>query len=286
MPVLTITRLTLLELSRRRLLVAAVTVSVLVLGLTGWGFAHLNAIPCGRSACTPAEIRTVSGAILILVMFMFSFVLAIGAAFLAAPSISADIESGVFLAVLPRPIRRSDVLLGKWLALAIVLAVYAAAFVGCEILLAYLGTGYLPPHPVAAVLFLIGESLVVLTLAMLGSTRLPPMTVGITVLVLYGLVWMGGVAGAIGEAIQNSTVTHIGTITSLIIPTDGMWRGALYNVEPIALLLAGSGAATANPANAPFLVMAPPTPAYVIWVLCWLVAVLAASVWSFQQRDL
>lgn len=286
MPVLTIARLTLLELVRRRLLVAALIVSALVVGLTGWGFAHLSAIPCGGHPCTPADIRTAAGAILILVMFMFSFVLAIGAAFLAAPAIAADIESGIVLAVLPHPIRRSDVILGKWLALALVLAVYAALFVGCEILLADLDTGYLPPHPLAAALFLIGESLVLLTLAMLGSTRLPPMTVGITVLVLYGLVWMGGVAGSIGEAIQNSTVTHVGTVTGLIIPTDGLWRGALYSLEPVVLRIAGGSAMAANPGNAPFLVMAPPTPAYIVWAVCWLAAVLAASVWSFQERDL
>jgi ABC-type transport system involved in multi-copper enzyme maturation permease subunit len=285
-PVLTIARLTLLEIARRRLLAAAVIVSALVVVLTGWGFAHLSAIPCGKSACTPAEIRTFASVILILVMFMFSFVLAIGAAFLAAPSIAADVESGIVLAVLPRPIRRSDVILGKWLALAVVLAVYAALFFGCEVLLADLGTGYLPPHPLPAVLFLIGESLVLLTLAMLGSTRLPPMTVGITVLVLYGLVWMGGVAGSIGEAIQNSTVTHVGTVTSLIIPTDGLWRGALYSLEPVVLRLAGDSNAAANPGNAPFLVMAPPTPAYIVWAVCWLAAVLAASVWSFQERDM
>jgi len=285
-PVLTIARLTLLEIVRRRLLLAAVIVSALVIALTGWGFAHLDAIPCGGHRCPPGEVRTAAGAVLILVMFMFSFVLAVGAAFLAAPAVAADVESGIVLAVLPRPIRRSDVILGKWLALAVVLIVYAAAFFGCEVLLDYLGTGYLPPHPLAALAFLIAESPVLLTLSLLGSTRLPPMTVGITVVVLYGLVWMGGVAGAIGQAIQNSNVTHVGTVTSLIIPTDGLWRGALYNLEPVALLIASGSAAAANPGNAPFAVFAPPTGAYVAWVICWLTAVLAVSVWSFQERDL
>jgi ABC-type transport system involved in multi-copper enzyme maturation permease subunit len=285
-PVLTIARLTLLEITRRRLLLAAVVVSALVVGLTGWGFAHLNAIPCGGHACSVSEIRTASGAVLILVMFMFSFVLAVGAAFLAAPTIAADVESGVIFAVLPRPIRRSDIVLGKWLGLTIVLIVYGACFYGCEIFIDYLATGYTPPHPLAAIVFLVAEGIVLMTLALLGSTRLPPMTVGITVLVLYGLVWMGGVAGAVGQAIQNGTATHVGTVTSLLIPTDGLWRGALYNLEPVALLIATGSAAAANPGNAPFAVFAPPTSAYTAWVVCWLIAVLGLSVWSFQGRDL
>lgn len=286
MQMLTIVRLTLLEITRRRLLLAALLVSALVVALTGWAFAHLNAIPCGGHPCSTSEIRTASGAILILIMFMFSFVLAVGASFLAAPSIGADIESGVIFAVLPRPIRRSDVVVGKWLGLTIVLTVYAACFYGCEILMDYLATGYIPPHPLAAVVYLVAEGVVLMSLALLGSTRLPPMTVGITVLVLYGLVWMGGVAGAVGQAIQNSTATHVGTVTSLIIPTDGLWRGALYNLEPVALLITTGSAAAANPGNAPFAVFAPPTSAYTVWVICWLIAVLGLSVWSFQERDL
>ena len=286
MPILTIARLTLLEIVRRRLLLAALIVTGLVVALTGWGFAHLKDIPCGDHPCPAPEVRTAAAAVLILVMYMFSFVLAVGAAFLSAPAIASDVESGIILAVLPRPIRRSDVILGKWMALTLVLVVYATAFFGCEILLDYLGTGYTPPHPLSAVAFLVTESVVLLTLALLGSTRLPPMTVGITVLVLYGLVWMGGVTGAIGQAIQNSTATHVGTVTSLIIPTDGLWRGALYNLEPVALLITSGSAAAAHPGNAPFAVFAPPTHAYLAWVACWLAAVLGASVWSFQERDL
>lgn len=285
-PALTIARLTLLEIVRRRLLLAAFVVTALVITLTGWGFAHVPDIPCGRRACSPAEIRTAAAAILILVIYMFSFVLAIGATFLAAPAIAGDIESGIALAVLPRPIRRSDLILGKWLALAFMLVIYAAVFVGAEVTLDWLGTGYVPPHPFIALLYLVGEGIVLLTLALLGSTRLSPMTVGITVLVLYGLVWLGGVTGAIGQAIQNTNVTHIGTVTSLLIPTDGLWRGALYNLEPVALLFVSGSTAAANPGNAPFAVFAPPPHAYVVWAVCWIAAVMALTMWSFGQRDL
>ena len=55
-------------------------------------------------------------------LFMFSFVLALGAAFVGAPSIHNDVESGVMLAILPRPVRRSEVVLGKWLGLALLIA--------------------------------------------------------------------------------------------------------------------------------------------------------------------
>jgi ABC-type transport system involved in multi-copper enzyme maturation permease subunit len=57
--------------------------------------------------------------------FMFSFVLAMTAVFAGSPAIGPDIENGLLLAVLARPIRRSEVMLGRWLGLALVLVTYA-----------------------------------------------------------------------------------------------------------------------------------------------------------------
>ena len=64
--------------------------------------------------------------ILVLVAFMFSFVLAMTAAFLGAPAIAADVESGVAHAMLARPIRRADLVVGRWLGLSVVVVAYAA----------------------------------------------------------------------------------------------------------------------------------------------------------------
>ena len=112
MAVLTIARITLREASRRKLLLAVAILTLVVAVLSGWAFHKLLALPCGTSdnphPCPPYEIRLVAATLLILLLFMFSFVLALGAAFVAAPSISGDIESGVMLAVLPRPIRRAE----------------------------------------------------------------------------------------------------------------------------------------------------------------------------------
>ena len=58
---------------------------------------------------------------------MFSFVLAMTAAFLGAPAIAADLESGVAQAMLARPIRRADLVVGRWLGLAAVVVAYAVA---------------------------------------------------------------------------------------------------------------------------------------------------------------
>jgi len=286
MPLLTIAQLTLRESSRRRLVLAVVLLTIVLALFTGWGFHKLVTLPCSGdgSTCSPTVLRIGEASILILLVFMFSFVLALASAFVAAPAIAGDVESGVLLAILPRPIRRSDVLLGKWLGLSILVTVYAALAGAAELIIVEIATGYVPPSPVLVIAFVAAEGIVVLTVTLLGSTRLPTLAVGISVVVLFGLTWMAGVAGGIGAAFHNSAVQNVGTVSSLLLPTDGLWRGALYNLEPAVLVAARSGAREAS-AN-PFLTNAAPTPAYLIWVVCWVVVMLGLAVWSFNRREL
>jgi ABC-type transport system involved in multi-copper enzyme maturation permease subunit len=288
MAILTIARLTLREASRKRLLIALAVLTVIVAILSGWGFHRLLELPCGdagqRRACTPTEIKVFAATLVVLLMFMFSFVLALGAAFVASPAIANDIESGLALAILPRPIRRSDVVLGKWLGLATLISLYTTFSCGMEFVIGRIAFGYVPPHPVAAIVFLIGESLVVLTLSMAWSTRVPAMTGGIIVLVLFGITWILGIAGSVGAALHAGGVRDVGTVSSLLFPTDGLWRGAIYNLEPVSLIVTqqGSRAAAGNPFFAP---TAAPV-AYVLWAIGWMIVVLGVAVWSFQRREL
>ena len=65
-------------------------------------------------------------------MFMFSFILALSASAIASPSVSSEVESGVLMTIVTRPVRRTEVLLGKWLGLAALLAGYAAGVCALE----------------------------------------------------------------------------------------------------------------------------------------------------------
>lgn len=284
MPLLTIAHLTLREASRRRLLLAVAVLTVVLAILTGWGFHKLVGVACGARPCAPGEVRSGVSALLVLLVFMFSFVLALGSAFIAAPAISSEVENGVLLAMLPRPIRRSDLVLGKWLALAALVVLYGSFACALEFVIVRLATGYLPPHPVLAILFVVSEGLVILTLTLLGSTRLSAMTCGIIALILFGMAWMSGIAGALGSAFNNQAIENFGTVANLLLPTDGLWRGALYNMEPAVMVAAGSET-RASAGNA-FLALAPPTVATVVWTTLWVAGILGLAVWSFSRREL
>jgi len=283
MPILIIARLTLREASRRRLLIAVALLTVVVIGFTGWGFQRILAMECNGRPCEPVMLRIIAAMLLIMLTFMFSFIFTIGAVFVASPSIAGELESGVALAILPRPIRRSDVVLGKWLGLAILICGYTVLTMTLEFVVVSLLVDYAPPDPVAATLFLMAQSLVLLTLTLLCSTRLAPMTGGIVALLLFGIAWMGGVAKAVGAAVGSEVVQNVGTATSLIVPTDGLWRGALYHLEPAVMVAAGSGnrIAAANP----FLTLQPPSLAYDLYALAWVAAVLGLAIFSFSRRQ-
>ncbi len=276
-------RYTLLELLRRRILLAVSLLTMLLLLLSAWGYFHITSVLCAPN-CQPRTIRLAAGLMLMLMLFMFNTILAISSAFAAAPIIAADIDSGVILAILPRPISRWQLIIGKWTALCFALLCYAGVVVLGELLLAHAATGYLPPHPIFGFLYLAGESIALLSLSLFASTRWPPLAVGVSVVILYGIGWISGVTSTIGQTLGSQTAQTIGTVISLLLPTDGLWRGALYNFEPTIIQL-GMSAARDNPGNAPFLVEAPPTPAYVIWSIAWIATVLIGAMYSFSHRD-
>ncbi|MDB5059623.1 MAG: ABC-type transport system involved in multi-copper enzyme maturation, permease component, partial [Chloroflexi bacterium] len=165
MPVLTIARLTLFEAVRRRLVLAVIILTPLIIGCTGWGFSKLNELRNSSGVALSASESTLNFAVfVILIAFMFGVVLAVGAIFLAAPAIASDIETGLVLAVVPRPIRRSSVVLGKWLGLAVLLTLYTSITATLELLMIERVCGYVPPHPALAIVFIIGQSLVLLSI--------------------------------------------------------------------------------------------------------------------------
>jgi ABC-type transport system involved in multi-copper enzyme maturation permease subunit len=284
MAILTIARLTIRESARRKLLLALAVLTVIVIGLTGWGFQHLTTLtnPDG-TPIAPAEIRLATSQVLVLVEFMFAAVLALSAVVVASPSISSEVESGVALSMLARPVSRYQVLVGKWLGFAALILVYVAATTALELIVVDLTTSYVPPGPVALAAYLSAEGIVVMSLALLLSTWLSGMTAGVIALVLFFLAWIGGIAGAIGEVFGNAAISNAGTISELLLPTDGLWRGSVYELEP-ALYRDVLGATTERAGN-PFFVQSPPSSAFLVWTLCWVLLIIGLAVWNFRRRE-
>jgi ABC-type transport system involved in multi-copper enzyme maturation permease subunit len=285
-PVLVIARLTVQEASRRRLLLALLILTLIVVGFSAWGFHKITTVTRGDGSLLPAaEVALLSSQLLIVVTFMYSGVLALSAAVVAGPLISSEVESGMLLSILARPVRRSEVVIGKWLGLAALVGIYAAGSAFLELSAVDWATGYLPPHPIDLVLYVGTEGLVLLSLGLLLSTRLSGITGGVIALVAWLMGWIAGVVGDIGTGLQNQAIQDVGTISHLLLPTDLLWRGAVYAMEPDTVLASLRAAGTIGRAN-PFAAVDPPPVPALAWVAVWFALMLGLSIWSFRTRQL
>jgi hypothetical protein len=66
----------------------------------------------------------------------------------------------------------------------------------------------------------------------------------------------------------------------MLLPTDGLWRGAMHAFQHPGL--------SQFPAfeDSPFLSMAPLTATYLAWAALWVALVLGLAALAFQRRDL
>ncbi|MBW3640000.1 MAG: ABC transporter permease, partial [Actinobacteria bacterium] len=275
--VLTIAALTLREASRRRVLLALAVLTVVLLTLSGWGFSRLAAESGGT--LTSGEARLTASIVLNLVMFGFSLIAALGTAFLAGPTLSGETESGIALALLSRPIRRSAFLLGKWLGLVAFGSGFIVLAGLAQILVVGTTVGYWPPEPATALALLAAQTTVLLTLAVLLSTAVSPMASGVVAVGLFCTTWVAGVVGGVGASLDNAAVERVGNVSRMLLPTDGLWRGAMHAFQDPSALLQISGGADAD--AFPFLGVAPLTAGYLAWAAVWVAMVWGLAAAAF-----
>jgi ABC-type transport system involved in multi-copper enzyme maturation permease subunit len=282
MTALTIARLTLREAVRRKVVRALLVMTLVLLALSAWGFSKLVGLETDLGTMTTGEARLIASLLLNLVMFGYSLIAALGTAFLAGPTLAGEVDSGQALAMLARPVRRSSVLLGKWLGLVAFGCGYVALAGVAQMIVVRTTVGYWPPAPVAGLALLAAETVVLLTLALLLSSVISTMASGIVAVGLFGATWVAGVVGGIGAALGNEGVERIGTLSKIVLPTDGLWRGAMNAFQdPISLVQMGGG----DEVGFPFLSPAPLAPAYLAWAAVWIAMVWGLTALSFSRRD-
>jgi hypothetical protein len=111
-----------------------------------------------------------------------------------------------------------------------------------------------------------------------GGTRLSTLANGAVALMLFGIAFIGGWVEQIGALMRNETAANIGIVTSLIMPTEVLWRKATSILEPESV--AGLEFAT------PFSIGSEPSDLMIIYSVFYVVALVAVAIWLFANRDL
>jgi len=278
-----VARLTIGETVRKKILWVLVVLALIAVALTAWGVTLV--MNAARDAHTSdLQIKLGVSQVLIFIAFQFGFVLAMTAAFLGSPAISADLESGVAQTMLARPLRRSSYLLGRWLGLAIVVVLYAALSGLLAIAAVAVVSGYTPPSILVPVAYLGGQALIILTLTVVLSTRLPAIAGGAVAVVAYGIAWLAGVLGHIGIALGTNGLVGVSNFARILLPTDTLWQGVVFGLEP-SIVIDSIGSQQVAQGN-PFFALEPPNPAYVIWAVAWVVLALVLAIVLLRRREL
>jgi Cu-processing system permease protein len=284
MNALIVARFTLQEAISRRLVLAGLLLSGLFLALYALGFWFIYGIAVQntldpRSRAAPLVAATI---LTILGLYAVNFLTSFLALFLSVGGVSGEVDSGTLLAVMARPLRRSEFVVGRWLGYALILVVYVAAMVGGVLLLAWALADYGPADPVRAIALMMLSALLLLTLSLFGSTWLPTIANGVVCFSLFGLAWLAGVIEWVGGNVGSQAMVNTGILVSLLVPSDGLWRGASYYLQsPIMTELLPAGRD-----YLPFASIAPPAGPFVVWSAAYVLIALVGAVRVFGRRDL
>ncbi len=279
---LVIARLTFLEAARRRILLAALLLGIAFLILFGVGFHFINKESGVPDAGNPADMLvrnqiynflTMSG------LYAVNFLTVVMSALVSADTLSGEIGTGTIQAVVTKPIRRVEVVLGKWLGFAGLLALYLLLMIGGVLGIVYAMAGYTVPNLIRGVSIAYIESLLVMSITVACSSMFSTLATGGIVFGLYGIAFIGGFVEQIGAVLKNQVAVNIGIISSLIMPSEALLRRASYEMTSPLIQSFGFN-------SGPLIVVSVPSAAMIAYAVLYLLAALALAIRQFSRRDL
>jgi ABC-type transport system involved in multi-copper enzyme maturation permease subunit len=282
MNVTVIARLTFKEAARRKILLAATLLGLLFLVIYGLGFHYImRDIEKTFDSSRMLELNQIRNFLLMAGMYVVNFLTAMMTVLTSVDTLSGEINSGAMHTVVSKPIRRWEVVLGKWLGFAGMVTLYLLLMGGGVMGLIYLRSGYVAPHPFQGLVLIWLNALVLLTISLLGGAVLSTLANGVLVFGLFGVAFIGGWIEQIGSLVPDATASrtaiNVGIITSLILPSEALWKRAAHEMQ--SPLVAALGVS-------PFATGVYPSALMIAYAVLYLLAALTLAMRLFGRRDL
>jgi Cu-processing system permease protein len=281
---LTIAAYTLRESTRRRVFVVVLILTAAFLGLYAVGaeaaFDSIDAEAAGAALNVDDQVLTGS-TLLGLAMFTTLFLGCVLAVFLTLSAVRGDAERGVLQPLVVRPLGRTALLGGRFVAAAGVCALYVAAvYAGATVITGVAG-GWWPANPIGPGLALVTGVILIAALSLLGSIFLSATANGIAVFMAFGAGLAAGLLGQIGDALNVDTLEDVARVASWVLPFEALYQGGLDS------LTEDVGGTTAVIVQlGPFGGAQEGGPLLWAWSLAYLVLLAAAARAAFARRDL
>jgi len=264
------------EAARKRVLWMALAAGLAFLTLFGNGV-HFQAKDFA-SRNVPLAVRVgARNALLVVGLYAVDMLTVVMTVLTSVDTLSGEIASGTIHAVATKPIRRWQLLLGKWLGFVAMLAAYIVLMVGGTAAVAHVIGGAEVHHLVRGMLLIWMESALLLSVTLLCGTSLSTLTNGVVVLGVHGIAFIGGWIEQAGAVTHSPRAVTVGIVASLIMPSETLWRRAVSEMQsPLLGALAMS----------PFSNASVPSLAMVAYAAVYLLAALALAMYRFGRRDL
>lgn len=275
--ILEIARLTWLEARRRRISLAALSGGLAFLLVFGIAVHFIHPAPLYRGPALRLQERIHLQLLSLAGLYAVNFLVAAIAILLPLDTLSGEIGSGVMQTLASKPISRAAIVLGKALAYWAMLAAFVVMMVGGVFLTLRWGAGFSHGHVGVAMALMLLEATVLLAIVIAGGVHVSTVANGILGFAFYAVAFVGGWIEQIGVALGSADARYVGTVISLISPTDALWRLAEHVLEPPAM---------AQVMRTPFTPLSVPTVAMVWWAVAFAAGALSIAVAGFRRRAL
>jgi ABC-type transport system involved in multi-copper enzyme maturation permease subunit len=278
MTTLVIARLTFREAGRRKILLAALLLGLVYLAIYGVGFYYVNQ-ETTRSQFGPGllELNQIRNFLFMAGLYVVNFLTVMMAVLTSVDTLSGEIASGTIHTLVSKPVQRWEIVFGKWLGFAGMLSLYLLLMAGGTIGLVYAISGYVAPNVLRGLGLLWMNAVLLLGVSLAGGAVLSTLANGVLVFGLFGIAFVGGWIEQIGSFIQNQTAVNVGIISSLLIPSEALWKRAAFEMQsPLVGALGFS----------PFTAASMPSNIMVFYGLIYSVLALLLAISLFKRRDL
>lgn len=273
--ILAIAQLTWIEARRRRIVLAAVLCGLAFLLLFGL-IVYFNADKAVGTLPT-LQRRVVLQTLTIVGLYAINFLVVALAVMLPVDTLSGEIDSGVIQTLAAKPIRRAEIVIGKWIVFWLMIAGYIVLMAGGLVLLMWVFTGFRQQNLLPALGLMQLEATVLMCFTMAGGTRFSTITNGIVAFAFYAVAFVGGLVEQIGLLAANTAARYIGTAISLLSPADALWRKATHIMLPAFIT---------QVEITPFSGGAVPSAAMIWWAVLFSIVTLALAIRGFSKRSL
>ncbi|WP_027365385.1 ABC transporter permease [Desulfotruncus alcoholivorax] len=276
---LTILKFTFKEHFSKKVLLFSLILAAIFLGLYGLGV-HFAAKDLARNP-NPMIADVLFPQLLSLGLYFGGFIVSFLAIFSTVGAVSSEIENGIIQTIIAKPVRRSEIITGKFLGNGLFLALYAFLFFLTVYFTIRLQTGLeLNGLWKAAALFAL-QPVTLLAVTLFGSTIISTIANGVVVFTIYMVGVIGGMVEQIAWLINNVTLQKAGIIASLIMPADALYRKIVNS-----LLHTTGNPVTALQQMGPFGSMVEPSIWMVIYSIFYVLLFVGLAVYSFNKRDI